>query len=381
MVTPSSGPEVLRVALDALLHDAEPSTPVRNNIWASWQRSATSGLSPDRFSVPHADDGDHDGLLARAARPVLDSLVDDLSSTNVGLVLTDRGGDILERWVPERSLGKHFDGVGLAPGFVYAEPAVGTNGIGTAIAERRPTFVRGSEHFADVLTALACAAAPILDPRTGHVLGVVDLTCEERDASALMLPLARRAAHEIEERLLDDTGFAERLLMKRFLRERSGGKHPMVVANGQVVLTNSAAERLVRPGDEPLLRAHAAEVMAGTTADASEIVLTDNSTVVLRCEPILDGSVAVGVVMHLDDGRDRASRPLLGLAGLTDTERAIADLVAQGLTNRQIAERVFVSRHTVDFHLRSIFRKVDVTSRIDLTRQIIGQAQLRDRGR
>jgi len=67
----------------------------------------------------------------------------------------------------------------------------------------------------------------------------------------------------------------------------------------------------------------------------------------------------------------------LGLASLTDTERAIADLVAQGLTNRQIAQRVFVSRHTVDFHLRSIFRKVDVTSRVDLARQIGSQATTR----
>ena len=72
-----------------------------------------------------------------------------------------------------------------------------------------------------------------------------------------------------------------------------------------------------------------------------------------------------------------ANRPALGLAGLTDTERAIADLVAQGLTNRQIAQRVFVSRHTVDFHLRSIYRKVDVTSRIDLARQIVSQAATR----
>ena len=76
---------------------------------------------------------------------------------------------------------------------------------------------------------------------------------------------------------------------------------------------------------------------------------------------------------------ERAERTgrCLGLAGLTDTERAIVDLVAEGLTNRQIAERVFVSRHTVDFHLRSIFRKVDVTSRFDLTRQIVSQATTR----
>jgi transcriptional regulator of acetoin/glycerol metabolism/DNA-binding CsgD family transcriptional regulator len=374
MDTPSSDPEVLRGALDTLLHDGEPPTPVRDNIWTSWRRSAASGLSPGRFAAPYADDGDHDSLLVRAARPVLDSLIDDLASTTVGLVLTDRRGDILDRWVPERSLGTHFDRVDLAPGFVYAEPAIGTNGIGTAIAERKPTMVQGSEHFADALTALACAAAPVIDPRTGHVLGVVDLTCWARDASALMLPLARRAAHEIEERLLDDTGIAERVMMRRFLRERSGGKHPMLVANSRVVITNTAAERLVRPEDEPHVRLRAERVIAGAPADVVEIVLSGGSTVAVRCEPIFDGTVAVGVVMHLAGGTARRDRPALGLAGLTDTERAIADLVAQGLTNRHIAERVFVSRHTVDAHLRSIFRKVDVTSRIELTRQIVGQA-------
>jgi DNA-binding CsgD family transcriptional regulator len=374
MATRNAGPEGLRAALEALLHDADPPTAVPGNLWESWRRSATSGLSPERFAAPYADDGDHDGLLVRAARPVLDSLVGDLASTSIGLVLTDRRGDILERRVPERSFGRQLDRVDLAPGFVYAEGAVGTNGIGTAIAERTPTFVRGNEHFADALTALACAAAPIIDPRTGHVLGVVDLTCWAADASVLMLPLARRAAHEIEERLLDDTGFAERLMMKRFLRERSGGKHPMLVANGRVVITNTAAERLVRPEDEPLLRHHAEVVMAGGAPVVVDLVLANGRGVAARCEPILDASMPVGVVMHLDDGPGRADRPALGLASLTDTERAIAELVAQGLTNRQIAQRVFVSRHTVDFHLRSIFRKVDVTSRIDLARQIVGQA-------
>ena len=377
MAPRNSGPDPLRAALDALLHDGEPPTEVPGNIWASWHRSATFGLSPERFSAPYDDDGDHDGVLVRAARPVLDSLIDDLAATSVGLVLTDRRGDILDRWVPERSLGTRLDRVDLAPGFIYAETAIGTNGIGTAIAERKPTFVRGSEHFADALTALACAAAPIIDPRTGHVLGVVDLTCWTRDASALMLPLARRAAHDIEERLLDETGLADRVLMKRFLRERSGGKHPMLVANGRVLIANTAAERLVKPKDEPRLRVHAEEVMAGASGAVIDIVLASGRGVAVRCEPILDCSVAVGVVMHLEDGAGRANRPALGLAGLTDTERAIADLVAQGLTNRQIAQRVFVSRHTVDFHLRSIYRKVDVTSRIDLARQIVSQAATR----
>ncbi len=57
MDTRNSSSEVLRAALDALLHDGEPPTQVRDNIWASWRRSATSGLSPERFSVPHAARG------------------------------------------------------------------------------------------------------------------------------------------------------------------------------------------------------------------------------------------------------------------------------------------------------------------------------------
>jgi transcriptional regulator of acetoin/glycerol metabolism/DNA-binding CsgD family transcriptional regulator len=374
MGTRSSHPETLRSALETMLHGGEPRAQVRDDIRTSWRRSLNSGLSPEQFAVPHIVDVDRDSLLVRAARPVLSSLNDDLASTNVGLLLTGRDGDILDRLVPERSLGSRFDRVHLAPGFAYMEPAVGTNGIGTAIAERRPSFVRGSEHFADALTALACAAAPIMDPRTGHVVGVIDLTCSERDSSPLMLALARRAAREIEERLVDDSAIVERVMMREFLRKRRGSKHPMVFANQRVVLTNTAAERLVRAEDEPLLRRKAEEMMSTASTGAFELVLSNGTGIATRCEPILDGAAVVGVVMHFDIGSEVRSRPLLGLGSLTDAERSVASLVAEGLTNRQIAERVFISRHTVDFHLRSIFRKVGVASRVELARQVIADS-------
>ena len=59
-------------------------------------------------------------------------------------------------------------------------------------------------------------------------------------------------------------------------------------------------------------------------------------------------------------------RALEGWASLTDAELKISDLVAQGLTNQEAASRLFVSRHTVDFHLRSIYRKMNVRSRVQL---------------
>ncbi|NUP49469.1 MAG: hypothetical protein HOW97_19505 [Catenulispora sp.] len=60
--------------------------------------------------------------------------------------------------------------------------------------------------------------------------------------------------------------------------------------------------------------------------------------------------------------------PASGVAGLTRTEYAIAKLVAGGLTNSQAAEQLYLSRHTVAFHLRKIFRKLGVASRVQLAR-------------
>ncbi|WP_030505173.1 helix-turn-helix transcriptional regulator [Microbispora rosea] len=57
-----------------------------------------------------------------------------------------------------------------------------------------------------------------------------------------------------------------------------------------------------------------------------------------------------------------------GWDSLTDTERAVAKLIAQGLTNRQAAARMFLSPHTISAHLRRIFTKLDIASRAELAR-------------
>jgi DNA-binding CsgD family transcriptional regulator len=57
-----------------------------------------------------------------------------------------------------------------------------------------------------------------------------------------------------------------------------------------------------------------------------------------------------------------------GWAGLTASEISVAQLVAEGLTNREVAERLFVSPHTVNSHLRHVFTKLRINSRVELAR-------------
>jgi DNA-binding CsgD family transcriptional regulator len=61
-------------------------------------------------------------------------------------------------------------------------------------------------------------------------------------------------------------------------------------------------------------------------------------------------------------------RPQTGWESLTKTERSVAGLVATGLTNQQVADQMFISTHTVAFHLRQVFRKLDIRSRVELAR-------------
>ncbi|MEV4530357.1 AAA family ATPase [Streptosporangium sp. NPDC049304] len=64
----------------------------------------------------------------------------------------------------------------------------------------------------------------------------------------------------------------------------------------------------------------------------------------------------------------RTDHPTSGWASLTGTEQAVCDLVSQGLTNRHAAKQMFISEHTVAFHLRQVYRKLGIHSRVELAR-------------
>lgn len=362
-------------AMASLEDLGRPSFAPRAEIAASWNRSARSGLSPEKFEIPYHPDIDADGPLVNAARPVLDELSHDLATSDVGVVLADVSGKVLDRRATGRSLRRRLDSIMLGPGSDYAEASVGTNAIGTALEEGGHSVVVGFEHFAEKFTTMTCAAHPITDLRSGRVLGVIDLSCAAQDGSPLMSPLVRRAAGDIERRLMANIASAERVLLTLLAQEATAGTEPLVVLSDETMVTNAAARDVVDANDEVTLRDHVVPVLRGNPAPPV-VRLTNGTFSVLSCAPVIDGGSVIGASLRLapldmvpDEVSDipRGAPAKFGWESLTDTELSVARYVSQGLTNRGAAECMFISPYTVDSHLRSIYRKLGVHSRVELT--------------
>ena len=87
---------------------------------------------------------------------------------------------------------------------------------------------------------------------------------------------------------------------------------------------------------------------------------------------------AEGAALSLDDAvayamraRGSRGRPALGWDSLTPTETTVVELVAEGLTNKQIAERMFISAGTVKTHLAHVFAKLDMANRAELAAEVV----------
>jgi len=199
---------------------------VRRPIVDSWQRCLRVGLAPQRVELPYQADLNLEDQLVRASAPVLERLQATLAGSRVSVLLADAAARILVRQAGVPGLRQHLDAVQLAPGFSYAEDVAGTNGIGTALAEGRPFAVLSSEHFADRLQSFACAGAPVRDPLSGSILGVLDLTCWQADAHPMMSALVRGAVADIEQRLYGQYTARERALLRAFFASVEQPPHP-----------------------------------------------------------------------------------------------------------------------------------------------------------
>jgi transcriptional regulator of acetoin/glycerol metabolism len=325
----NGGRDALAAARDRFLAaESVDPTAVREPILASWWRSRDEwNIAADRLDLSYLGEPDLDSALARAAKPVLRHLHEQLEGQPISIVLTDASGLVLLRYTGDRDLERQLDTIMLAPGFSYAEDVVGTNGIGTALESGGPTHVFGHEHYAERLEGLACAGVPVRDPMSGKTVGVLDLTCWRKHADPLMLSLVRSTADQLNQALSESSNSRDLRLLQEYTRacRHTGG---IVLALGNdVVMLNDHARQALSPADQAVLISQAADALGRPPSGAVTVDLPSGVVARMFCRQVwlADGVVHVKLtapaVAPADAAPVRASMSLPGLVGSGPTWR------------------------------------------------------------
>ncbi|MFE7233069.1 SpoIIE family protein phosphatase [Streptomyces sp. NPDC057596] len=285
-------------AHERFLSGALVEADVRGSVLDSWKRCRFAGFEPDRMVFPRSFGLGLDDRFLSAAEPVLADLSASLADMGVTVVLCDEHGRMVQRRGGGRKLLQCLDKVRFAPGCDASEGASGTNGVGTALAGRRPIYVVGREHFADFLLPFACAGAPVRNPLSGRIEGIVDLTCLREHSDPAMLRLARDAVHDIETRLLEQATERERVLLAAYRRARHGAPRwswPERTPSGQE--TGYERAELGRI-DLALLREKAEALIASSHRTLDEVILSGGRVATLRRRPVTGAAGETGVVVE-----------------------------------------------------------------------------------
>ncbi|RVK41373.1 helix-turn-helix domain-containing protein [Sinorhizobium meliloti] len=229
----------------------QSSAAVTSPVAASWRRCMTlHGLAPEDARSPwrlseieFRQARESSGALIAEAAGELDRLFATVGKAGCCLLLTDGKGVALER----RGAGgddADFRGIGLWSGTVWSEASVGTNGIGTAIADERPVLIQRDQHFLSRNIGLSCATAPIRD-ESGKLAAAIDISTCRDDASEATLSIlsqaVRDAAARIEANLLRRAFVGARIVLVPVDR---AGPALLAVDRDDLVLGATRAARL-----------------------------------------------------------------------------------------------------------------------------------------
>ena len=176
----------------------------------SHERSKSYGLrpyeSPDFCPVLQSElktEIERSQSLFTHALPVMETLYSQIVNTQSMVILTDTSGLILHSLGDDDFLAQASK-VALQPGALWSEESRGTNAIGTALAEGKPTLVHAAEHYLQANQFLTCSCAPIFDPY-GATVGALDVTGDHRGFHKHTMALVRMSAQMIENQLFANT--------------------------------------------------------------------------------------------------------------------------------------------------------------------------------
>jgi transcriptional regulator of acetoin/glycerol metabolism len=179
---------------------------VREIVADSWLRSVAAGIGADTSDPPIALDQRHlrQYRAEHPLSPIFPLLSDVLGQAaqecDAVMAVADEQGRLL--WVAGSATAlRRAEAIAFVEGAQWDEAHAGTNAPGTALRLDSQVTIRSDEHFVRSVQRWSCAAAPIHDPATGSILGVVDVTGGDDIGSPQTAGMVRAAARMAEAEL------------------------------------------------------------------------------------------------------------------------------------------------------------------------------------
>jgi signal transduction histidine kinase len=217
---------------------------MRAPVTDSWRRSLEAGIDPSGSRLAPVSAGRDEASARWEAHPLgqaaalihecLASIADDSDHL---IVVSDAAGVLLQLEGNARVRSQAADSMNFTEGALWSENGAGTNAVGTALAADHAVQIFAGEHFIEVVQAWTCSAAPVHDPETGELLGVIDLTGLERNVHPHSLAVEATAARAVEAHLRYQLQQRDAGLRARYQDRITGGRdrRALVAPSGRLV--------------------------------------------------------------------------------------------------------------------------------------------------
>ena len=310
---------------------------VRPLVRDSWERSLASlvgaeGLPPMALSREELEEYRRAHPLATVMDMIRGLLLPgETSESGVVVAVGDASGRLL--WVEgDLDIRRRTGEMGFVEGANWAEDAVGTAAPGTALRLDRSVQIHGAEHYNRLVQPWSCTAAPLHDPETRRLLGVIDVTGGAEAVTPQAQLLVDAAARAIESELL-----VARLRRRAEAPKRRASRRAPVRATLRVLGRDRAVLETGGASDPTAsvqLSARHAEILlmlathrAGLSAESlGELVYGDGATESLRPEMVRLRRVVESVAPALVP----ASRPYRLIVDLDTDAQHVVSLLDRG---------------------------------------------------
>jgi transcriptional regulator of acetoin/glycerol metabolism len=204
------------------LSGKELDLKVRSLTKQSWLRSLEHGINPTRGIAPFTLTEDKileyksSNYLYSIIKPIFSEFKDVSIDSGHLVVFSNKNGEIIDL-EGDSLIKRAAERMNFTVGTSWLENNIGTNAIGTALASGSPMQVFACEHFCEPVHNWVCSAAPVRDPATNEIIGVIDLTGEWKLIHPHSLSTAISIAQSIEAKLLNILEFERYTLLNHYI--------------------------------------------------------------------------------------------------------------------------------------------------------------------